>query len=86
MPSNKLWRKGQRILSLTIRHNSLSALRNLEEDAWQNFQPAKDVTVDAVWDLISSIYQSISNSMSLNTVTFCLGISSVKMPTGCGKG
>ncbi|XP_050497600.1 uncharacterized protein LOC114327782 isoform X2 [Diabrotica virgifera virgifera] len=49
---------------------------------WMRFKPASEVTVDDIWDKISSIYQS--NSTGLNTETFCLGITTVKMPTGKG--
>ncbi|XP_050512049.1 uncharacterized protein LOC126888071 [Diabrotica virgifera virgifera] len=49
---------------------------------WMRFKPACEVTVDDIWDKISSIYQS--NSTGLNTETFCLGITTVKLPAGKG--
>lgn len=52
-------------------------------DGWVHFRPAEEVTHDDVWNVISSVYQS--NSTGLNTETFCLGITSVKMPIGKGK-
>ncbi|CAG9827172.1 unnamed protein product [Diabrotica balteata] len=51
---------------------------------WMRFRPASEVTFDDVWNKISSIYQS--NSTGLNTETFCLGITTVKMPAGKGRG
>ncbi|XP_072380511.1 uncharacterized protein [Diabrotica undecimpunctata] len=51
---------------------------------WMRLKPASEVTVDDIWNHISSIYQS--NSTGLNTETFCLGITTVKMPTGKGRG
>uniref|UniRef100_A0A6P7HBJ7 Uncharacterized protein LOC114346644 n=1 Tax=Diabrotica virgifera virgifera TaxID=50390 RepID=A0A6P7HBJ7_DIAVI len=49
---------------------------------WMRFKPASEVTVDDIWDKISSIYPS--NSTGLNTETFCLGITTVKIPAGKG--
>ncbi|KAJ8911726.1 hypothetical protein NQ315_012364 [Exocentrus adspersus] len=46
-------------------------------------RPVSDVTYDDIWKVISSIYQS--NSTGLNTETFCLGVTSVKMPGGRGR-
>lgn len=51
---------------------------------WMRFKPAAEVSVDDVWEKISSIYQS--NSTGLNTETFCLGVTLVKMPKGQGRG
>ncbi|KAJ8954630.1 hypothetical protein NQ317_002425, partial [Molorchus minor] len=53
-------------------------------DGWVRFRPVEEVTHDDVWGIISSIYQS--NSVGLNTDTFCLGITSVEMPSGKGRG
>ncbi|KAJ8913770.1 hypothetical protein NQ315_002676 [Exocentrus adspersus] len=53
-------------------------------EGWLKFRAARDVTYDDVWKVISDIYQS--NSSGLNTETFCLGVTSVKMPAGRGKG
>ncbi|XP_030761194.1 uncharacterized protein LOC115886248 [Sitophilus oryzae] len=53
-------------------------------DGWINFKPASGVTFDDVWKMISGIYQS--NSAGLNTETFCLGITSVQVPAGKGRG
>lgn len=50
---------------------------------WMNFQTAEKISVDDVWDLIHKVYQS--NSEALSTETFCLGITTVRMPTGSGK-
>lgn len=51
---------------------------------WVRFRPAGEITLNDVWDVISNVYQS--NSSGLNTETFCLGITSVRMPTGKGRG
>ncbi|KAJ8910238.1 hypothetical protein NQ315_002562 [Exocentrus adspersus] len=53
-------------------------------EGWLKFRAARDVTYDDVWKVISDIYQS--NSSGLNTETFCLGVTSVKMPAGRGRG
>ncbi|XP_018578028.1 uncharacterized protein LOC108916298 [Anoplophora glabripennis] len=50
---------------------------------WVRFRPVEQVTYGDVWDIISSIYQS--NSTGLDTETFCLGVTTVKMPVGRGK-
>ncbi|KAJ8912805.1 hypothetical protein NQ315_014388 [Exocentrus adspersus] len=55
-----------------------------EGDGWVPFRPVIEVTYDNVWKVISSIYQS--NSTGLNTETFCLGVTSVKMLAGRGTG
>ncbi|KAJ8972054.1 hypothetical protein NQ317_001524 [Molorchus minor] len=52
-------------------------------DGWVRFRPVANVTYDDVWDVISNVYQS--NSTGLNTDTFCLGVTSVKMPIGKGN-
>lgn len=52
-------------------------------DGWVRFRSVKEVTYDDVWDVISSVYQS--NSTVLNTETFCLGVTSVRMLMGKGK-
>lgn len=51
---------------------------------WLRFQEASKVTVDDVWRVLNGIFQS--NSTGLNTDTFCLGITSVRLPVGRGKG
>ena len=45
---------------------------------WMSFRPAKEVTFDDVWDIITRIYQS--NTEGLNTETFCLTVTTVKIP------
>ncbi|KAJ8914447.1 hypothetical protein NQ315_011388 [Exocentrus adspersus] len=50
---------------------------------WISFRPVKNVTYEDVWRVISSVYQS--NSKGLNTSTFCLSVTSVKMPAGRGN-
>ncbi|KAJ8912817.1 hypothetical protein NQ315_014400 [Exocentrus adspersus] len=55
-----------------------------EGDGWVPFRPVIEVTYDNVWKVISSIYQS--NSTGLNSETFCLGVTSVKMFAGRGTG
>uniref|UniRef100_A0A1Y1L1R3 DNA-directed DNA polymerase n=1 Tax=Photinus pyralis TaxID=7054 RepID=A0A1Y1L1R3_PHOPY len=52
-------------------------------EGWMRFKVASDVTVDDVWDTISSIYQS--NACGLNTETFCLRVTSVRLPSGLGR-
>lgn len=47
------------------------------------FTPAKDINYEDVWGVISSIYQS--NSVGLNTATFCLSVTSVRLPVGQGR-
>ncbi|VEN60245.1 unnamed protein product [Callosobruchus maculatus] len=44
---------------------------------WVRFRPVSEVTVNDIWELISSVYQS--NSTGLNTESFCLGITSVSL-------
>ncbi|XP_018574786.1 uncharacterized protein LOC108913681 [Anoplophora glabripennis] len=53
-------------------------------DGWVRFRPMEQVTYDDVWNVISSTYQS--NSTGLNTETFCLGVTSVRMPARKGRG
>ncbi|KAJ8932303.1 hypothetical protein NQ318_013122 [Aromia moschata] len=53
-------------------------------DGWIRFRPAKEVSRDDIWDMISGVYQS--NSTGFSTETFCLGVTSVKMPAGKGRG
>lgn len=53
-------------------------------DGWVRFRPASEVTFGDIWGVISSIYQS--NSQGLNTETFCLGVTSVNIPAGKGRG
>lgn len=52
-------------------------------EGWVAFRPVEEVTYDDVWNVISNVYQS--NSAGLNTETFCLGVTSMKMPTERGK-
>lgn len=52
-------------------------------EGWIRFRPAEEISYDDVWNVISSVYQS--NSTGLNTDSFCLAITSVRMPTGRGK-
>ena len=46
------------------------------------FKNASQLTMDDVWSTISSIYQS--NSTGLSTETFCMNVTSVRMPAGTG--
>lgn len=52
-------------------------------EGWIRFMPAEKVSYDDIWGVIGSVYQS--NSTALNTETFCLGVTSVRMPVGKGK-
>lgn len=52
-------------------------------DAWVSFRTANQLSVEDIWSLLSKIYQS--NGEALNTETFCLGITSVKLPVGEGN-
>ncbi|KAJ8981036.1 hypothetical protein NQ317_018008 [Molorchus minor] len=52
-------------------------------DGWVRFRPVANVTYDALWDVINSVYQSTSTG--LNTDTFCLGVTTVKIPRGKGN-
>ncbi|XP_018568461.1 uncharacterized protein LOC108908806 [Anoplophora glabripennis] len=56
----------------------------LRGEGWVRFRPVNEITYDDIWSIISSVYQS--NSSGINTETFCLGVTSVKMPVGRGKG
>ncbi|KAG5875913.1 hypothetical protein JTB14_028676 [Gonioctena quinquepunctata] len=49
-------------------------------EGWIKFRPASKVTFEDVWNMISSVYQS--NSSGLDTETFCLSATTVKMPKG----
>lgn len=49
-------------------------------EGWIGFRPFGELTIDNVWETVSSIYQF--NSCKLNIEAFCLGQSSVKMPMG----
>lgn len=51
---------------------------------WLRFKRASEVTFDEIWEKIASIYQS--NSTGVNTETFCLGVTTAKMPVGRGRG
>ncbi|XP_031342339.1 uncharacterized protein LOC116170237 [Photinus pyralis] len=53
-------------------------------EGWLRFRQASEVTINDIWDTISSIYQS--NSCGLNTETFCFRITSVRLPAGSGRG
>ena len=46
------------------------------------FKSAANLKLDDVWSIINGIYQS--NSSSLNTDTFCMNVTSVRMPVGRG--
>jgi len=52
-------------------------------EGWIRFKPLSDVTFDDVWNMIAGIYQS--NSTGLNTESFCLRITSVRVPIGRGR-
>lgn len=52
-------------------------------DSWISFRPIDELTIDNTWDTISSIYQS--NLCGINTETFCLDVTSVKMAMGQGR-
>ena len=58
--------------------------KNLERgEGWINFKPAEDVDVDDVLKVIQGVFQS--NSTGLDTDSFCLGVTSVRMPIGRGR-
>lgn len=50
---------------------------------WLSFRNASDVKTEDVWNIISSIFQSNSNALS--TDTFCMAVTSVRLPKGKGK-
>ena len=50
--------------------------------AYLAFKNASQLTMDDVWSIINSVYQS--NSNGLNTDTFCMNVTSVRMPAGTG--
>lgn len=52
-------------------------------EGWLNFKDASDVTIDDIWGVIEKIFQS--NSQGLNTDTFTLTATIVKMPVGKGR-
>ena len=53
-------------------------------EGWIRFRPVNEINYEDVWDIISSIYQS--NSSGFNTESFCLGVTSVQLPSGQGRG
>lgn len=53
-------------------------------EGWVGFRDVEKLTFDDVWNVISNIYQS--NSTGLDTSTFCLGVTSIRMPIGKGRG
>ncbi|KAJ8966230.1 hypothetical protein NQ317_013404 [Molorchus minor] len=52
-------------------------------DGWLRFRPVEEIKYDDLWDMISGVYQS--NSCGLNTATFCLNVTSIRMPLGKGR-
>ncbi|XP_018568949.1 uncharacterized protein LOC108909186 [Anoplophora glabripennis] len=56
----------------------------LRGEGWARFRPVNEITYDDIWSIISSVYQS--NSSGIKTETFYLGVTTVKMPVGRGKG
>jgi G:T-mismatch repair DNA endonuclease (very short patch repair protein) len=59
--------------------------KNFEKGTgWIRFQQVSKISVDDVWTVLSGIFQS--NSSGMNTDKFCLGVTSVKMPSGKGRG
>ncbi|XP_031348773.1 uncharacterized protein LOC116174886 [Photinus pyralis] len=52
-------------------------------EGWLQFRTAGELSVGDIWKMISSIYQS--NSSGLNTETFCLRVTSVRLPSGNGR-
>jgi G:T-mismatch repair DNA endonuclease (very short patch repair protein) len=52
-------------------------------EGWIRFKRASEIKYEDIWDVISSIYQS--NSSGLNTESFCLGVTSVRLPAGKGR-
>ena len=52
-------------------------------EGWIPFNSIEKVSFDDVWDVISSIYQS--NSCGLDTGSFCLGVTTIRLPTGTGR-
>lgn len=53
-------------------------------DGWLSFRKASKVSTDDLWNLIGSIYQS--NGAAFDTETFCLSITTVRVPKGKGRG
>ena len=53
-------------------------------EGWIRFRPAEEISYEDVWNVISNVYQS--NSAGLNTETFCLKVTTVRLPTGQGRG
>ena len=46
------------------------------------FKNASQLTMEDIWEIINNIYQS--NSSGLNTDTFCMNVTSIRMPAGTG--
>lgn len=53
-------------------------------DAWLSYREAYKITPETIFDLVSSVFQS--NSIGLDTDTFCLTITSVRRLAGLGRG
>lgn len=51
---------------------------------WVNFRKAHSFTFGDIWNILNSVFQS--NANSLNTDTFCIGVTSVRLPKGQGNG
>ncbi|XP_023017938.1 uncharacterized protein [Leptinotarsa decemlineata] len=52
-------------------------------EGWMRFRPAREITFKDIWHTIHSIYQS--NAKVSNTDTFCISITTVRMPAGKGR-
>lgn len=50
---------------------------------WLNFRPVQYVTFNDIWEMIEKIFQS--NSSGLDTETFCITSTTVRLPTGSRK-
>lgn len=58
--------------------------KNFEKgEVWINFQDAEKVTFNDIWGVLEKIYQS--NSSGLDTDTFCLKATIVRLPKGKGR-
>ncbi|KAJ8962391.1 hypothetical protein NQ318_018375, partial [Aromia moschata] len=60
------------------------AINEVIQRGTDGLAPEDQVSRDDIWDMISGVYQS--NSTGFSTETFCLGVTSVKMPAGKGRG
>ncbi|XP_049826243.1 uncharacterized protein LOC126266384 [Aethina tumida] len=52
-------------------------------EAWARFKPRHSVSADEVLDLVQSVYQS--NSAGVNTETYQIKVTIIKMPVGMGR-